>query len=171
MLPQLFLLLLREILRIVRLTFERQWVEWILWMFLVEDVSLSVSPIWEIFHVWWLSKNRFALVIEALNWLLLRYDSKVLVCVIWSRSHVHSMWINDLCLFFKVEWLAFFEHNRLFQLVIVVLLIAWWKSFGIWIANKFISATSLPSSLISADGVALDRNWWFIEVLWAFLCI
>ena len=72
-------------------------------MFLVENITLTVAPIWEILHVRRLGEYRFAIVIVLLNYFLLGNNLEVLVSLRCRRAQVHSVRIDNFGLFLQVE--------------------------------------------------------------------
>ena len=55
MFSQFSLLLLSEILLVIRISFEWQRVEWVLRMFFMENIIVTILPIWETFLIKWLT--------------------------------------------------------------------------------------------------------------------
>jgi len=72
-------------------------------MLLVENITLTVPPIWEILHIGRLSKYGLAFIIILLNLFFLGNDLEVFVRLRRRSAQVHSVWIDNFGLFLEVK--------------------------------------------------------------------
>lgn len=97
------MLFLGVALLVVRLSLEGQRVKRVLRMLLVEDVALSISPVWETLHIRRLSKDGLAFVIVPFDLFFLGDYLEILVSLAGCRTQVHFVRIYYFGLLFEVE--------------------------------------------------------------------
>ena len=100
MLPQFFLLLFGERLFVRGLSFEWKRIEWVLRGFLVENIILTISPVWESLRVRGVTQNRFILILRNPYLLLYRLCLKVLEISFISGVRFNFMGVDNFRLFF-----------------------------------------------------------------------
>lgn len=151
MLSQLFLLFLCEVLLITRLSFKWKRVEWVLRMFLMEYIILTIFPIWECLRVSTLSNYRFLFSVGSFRTSLLWLHLKIFICVVAGSSSFHFMRVDNFRFFFEIKCFAFFENNCAAKFFLKILLISRAQALWIWISDKFVGTSSLTSTLITCE--------------------
>jgi len=87
-------------LLVIWFTFKWKRIKWILWMFLMENIFITISPIWECILIWWLCQYWLAIIVVFSYFLFLRLNLKEFKSIFCSCFHVHFMRVYYLCFFF-----------------------------------------------------------------------
>jgi len=120
---QFSLLFLCELLLIVTLATERQRVEGVLRLLLMEDIVLSVPPIGEALLIRRLSDYRFVVVGRPPYFSLLGFHLEVFECVLGRRAEVHPVGVDDFGFLLQVEGFTLLDDDGILQFVLEILLI------------------------------------------------
>jgi hypothetical protein len=156
MLPKLSLLLLCERLFVWRFTFKRQRIVWVLRSFLMENIVLPITPVWEGFRVWGMSKNWFIFVLSHSYFLLLwlcfvGLEIGFVSCAWFNFVRVYNFWF-----LFEIESFTLFHNDSILKfLFLEVFLVTWSHRLWIRVPHKLICDPSFPTTLISTDCVAM----------------
>ena len=119
-----FLLFLGEILFVTRLSFKWKRVERILRMLLMENVTLSIFPIWKSFRICALSNNGFSLCVSLPHKFFLRLNFEILICIVTGGSRVHFMRIDNFRFFFQIECFSLLDYDCVPELFLEIFLVA-----------------------------------------------
>lgn len=134
----------------MRIALKWKGVEWILWLFLMEDISLTILPVGEVLCITTESQDWLVRVVSLCLFLKKRFDFMLFVCCLILSVTVHWMRVYDFCLFLKVKCFLLLDQERALGILLKVFLVATSKVLGIWISHKLVRAPRFPRWNISS---------------------
>ena len=100
MLFQFSLLLLCKVLLVIWRSLEWKRVKWVLRVLFVENIIVTILPVWEAFLIKWLTHYWFRIIVWSSDLFLLWFELEWFIGASISCIHVHFMWIDNFSLLF-----------------------------------------------------------------------
>ena len=134
---------------VVAFTLERQRVKWVLWLFFMEDIALTILPVREALLVVAGSNNWLLLIVVLCTLLKGWLNLVALVRYLVLSVALHPVGVDDFGLLLKVECFLSFAHQGALPVELEIFLVTTEKCFWIWVSNKLVGTSSFSLGFIA----------------------